>query len=105
MVVYEVNLTVNHQILKPYLEWILTHIKKMLRFKGFKNAYFLKDLDQSSEVQTLVVFYFIDSIENLNHYLTHHASKMRQEALDEFGDQFTASRRILDLINPISEPA
>jgi len=97
MIIYEVNLTVHPEVSSGYKLWLEDHIKEMLNFKGFKKALFLENLEETPSSQWTVQ-YFIDSKENLDDYLSHHAKIMREQALDKFSGQFSASRRIFSTI-------
>jgi hypothetical protein len=91
MVIYEVNLSICDEIYTEYYAWLLGHIKQILKFDGFKRA----DVGRVDGTKDVRVCYWVDSLENLNNYLALHAVKMRQEAIERFGDQFTATRRVV----------
>jgi hypothetical protein len=97
MVLYEVNLRLKVQVENNYIEWLNFHIKEILMINGFIDAqiYFIsRDL----EFAYYSVHYFIKSEELLNIYFEKYAPKLRKDALDKFGDNFSASRRVLKLI-------
>ncbi len=99
MVIYEVNLEINPDIFNDYYQWLIEHVKKMLRFDGFQTAEIGLIDHQENEKQKIRVSYKISSYESLQTYLSEHAAEMRADAINKFGDQFSASRRIIK--NPI----
>ncbi len=102
MVIYEVNLTIDQAIFENFLAWLNEHIKKMLTFPGFIEAKLYEVLPDQAAIQTpqqlITVAYRLDSLNDLQHYLANHATKMRQEGLERFGQHFSATRRILNEI-------
>lgn len=99
MLIYEVNLEVNESVKFKYAGWLPSHLEKMLKFRGFRHAYwFYRDpqIENLAENLTLwTIHYIVDDIGCLNEYLQGPAKEMRQETIDLFGDQFKATRRIL----------
>ena len=99
MIVYEVNLLVNRSIIKPYVQWLSGHINEMLEIEGFLDADCFSVIDPAKQSQAeYSVRYSVESEAALDHYMTHHAGRMRQQAKDLFAGQFTASRRVLSMI-------
>lgn len=102
MIIYEVNLTVNNEIFEEYYQWLVEHIKAMLKFKGFRQAELAKEKNtenETNETAKITVRYFISSDEDLNDYLANHASAMREDGIKKFGNKFSAFRRIFtDLV-------
>ena len=92
MIIYEVNLTLNKDIVTDFLKWLDSHITEMLEFKGFVSASKLKISELDYCVQ-----YSVESIEDLNHYFDNYAEKMRNEGLSRFKNKFQASRRIMEV--------
>ena len=95
MIIYEVNLNIEENIFNDYLDWLKTHIKEMLSFDGFQSARLFRHAEEENQ---LVVHYEVTSKEDLNNYFENHAARMREDGINRFGNQFTATRRIL---NPI----
>jgi hypothetical protein len=96
MVIYEVNLKIQNNIFQAYYEWLLSHIKQLLNLPGFVRAEMgLIENEEEDNQNHLRISYYIDSYENLNQYLTHFAQNMREAAIQQFGNQFSASRRII----------
>jgi len=96
MVIYEVNLDVDHDIFNDYYYWLMEHIKEMLKFDGFKKAEIgLIEHQEEQAKMKIRVSYTIASYDSLQAYLSQHAEKMRADAVNKFGDKFIASRRII----------
>lgn len=96
MIIYEVNLTIDEQAFDRYYQWLLPHVKAMLKFHGFETATVQRD---ESAPNQLTVYYRIKTRDNLKHYLQHHAHEMRDDGVKTFPNQFSASRRIFEVIN------
>lgn len=94
MIIYEVNLIIKNEIFVSYYDWLMEHIKVMLKFSGFQHAEIAEEKVNTIENKNLTVRYIIASENDLNDYLQNHASIMRAEAVAKFGDQFSASRRV-----------
>lgn len=98
MVIYEVNLTVQANIIETFLTWLTNHIKDMLRLDGFASAQCcMEHRDEQGSIY-LTVRYTIETMTHLEHYFEHHAHQMREEGLQRFPNQFTATRRIFDVL-------
>ena len=96
MVIYEVSIDVPNEIIDDYMAWFVPHIKEMLQFKGFQQSEYFKVLrGENKTITTLTVHYLVKTLENLDNYFEHHASKMRQEAINKFGNRLSFRRSIL----------
>lgn len=97
MITYEVNINVNQDIYSAYHAWLLTHVKTILQYAGFKKAEIGLIMDNENiNEKKLRINYIVDSLKHLEDYLLHHAPHMRAEAVQQFSDQFTITRRIID---------
>lgn len=96
MLIYEVNLTVENEIYDEYYAWLVPHVKEILQFRGFKKAEISQDktVENDNEQKKLIVHYSVNSEEDLHDYLNNHAANMRAGAVEKFGNQFSASRRV-----------
>jgi Protein of unknown function (DUF3667)/Domain of unknown function (DUF4286) len=93
--IYEVTLTIERDIIDSFDGWLANHVEEMLAIPGFISAnVFALDDDDSGQVKR-VTQYFLDSEGDLESYLVDQATAMRQSAIDRFGEQFSATRRIL----------
>ena len=96
MIDYEVNLTINENIFAEYYGWLIDHIKEILQFPGFLHAVIGEvQTEQNVTHKMLRVCYTLLSESHLNDYLSLHAPKMRAEAVNRFGDKFSATRRVI----------
>lgn len=95
MVIYEVNLVIDKAVVERFMQWLKPHVTQVLCFEGFLSAEYLEQTTElKEEFYQLTMQYRIQSMENLNHYLTHHAQTMRDDGLQRFPNQFSATRRI-----------
>lgn len=96
MVIYEVNLDVDHDVFNDYYSWLMEHAKEILKFDGFQKAEIglIEQQDEQAK-KKIRVSYTIASYHDLQTYLTQHATKMRAEAINKFGNKFSANRRVI----------
>jgi hypothetical protein len=93
--IYEVTLVIERDIVEPFDSWLANHIEEMLTIPGFLKAkVFAQDDDEEGRARR-VTQYFLESENHLEQYFAGQAEQMRQSGVDRFGDQFSASRRIL----------
>ncbi len=97
MIVYEVNLEVRAEIASEYRAWLAEHVERMLALPGFVGAEVLERLDPPPPEgkRVFVAHYRLIDERAMQSYLAEHAPRMRDEGARRFGDQFTATRRIL----------
>jgi hypothetical protein len=100
MVVYEVNLTIKNEIFDEYYQWLIAHIQLMLQLDGFQEAKIQRpDNLDDKENQKLTICYTVLSKANLDNYFTYHALAMREDGIKRFGNKFSATRRVFDIID------
>ncbi|MBS0287461.1 MAG: DUF4286 family protein [Proteobacteria bacterium] len=101
-IIYEVNLKVAQTILAEYLSWLQDHIQQMCQEPGFLSATLFEDITEVKNSQpsesSYIVQYEVASMEDLQHYFDKRAQVVRQEAIERFGENFNASRRVLKKI-------
>ncbi len=102
MMLYEVNLKVKKEVIRPFLEWLPGHMERVLKAEGFFHASLFQEDREREEDLNLTVFYKVRSKENLESYFNGHAKEMREEGLKKFPDQFEAKRRIHSLIDEVT---
>ncbi|MEO1273007.1 MAG: DUF4286 family protein [Myxococcota bacterium] len=100
MLIYEVNLTVQPSIADAMERWLTSHFNDMLAIDGFEQVtlYSRRPEDEGAPPDAQLRWtchYRVRDRASLDRYLAKDAARMRQEGLDLFGGQFTASRRIL----------
>jgi hypothetical protein len=95
-VIYEVNIRMQKDIVDSYNQWVVIHMKQLLEIDGFLSATYRKVEDVSEEnFERYSAIYVLESREKLDNYIKNMAPKMRQDAIDRFGDKFTVDRRIM----------
>jgi hypothetical protein len=98
MIIYEVNHDVEKEIEKEYTEWLSSHIREMLGFKGFESVdWYTRAADDNERKLHWSIHYHVQSMADLMDYLDTHAQKMRADGANRFGGRYQASRRILSL--------
>lgn len=103
MVTYLVHVTVQHEFYDHYVEWLKTeHIPEFLQVPGFLNAELCLRKGGSmvaSSKEVRIVFHVKDE-ELLKAYMSEHAMKLREKAMDKFPGQFSTHREVwLETIN------
>jgi hypothetical protein len=104
MIIYEVNCTIDADVFADFYQWLTLHVQKILCFDGFQHADLAEQHDDSlpKHKKYLTIYYHINTQADLDHYLTHHATAMRDDGIKRFPHQFTASRRVLTLQKTIT---
>lgn len=96
-VIYEVNLSVDADVIESFDEWLHQHMQEMLAIPGFISASTsLPDVSDENRKHRCVQYRLSDQA-SLDDYLEHHAERMRAKADLEFEGKYTASRRILSV--------
>ena len=99
MILYEINLKIDKNSSKHFMEWLPDHVQRVLKAKGFIEASIFQE--EKEDVQ-ITVFYKVKSKKDLESYFEGYAKEMRQEGLDKFPNQFTASRKVHFLLKEIA---
>lgn len=102
MIVYEVNIEVREERYADYRAWLAVHVDEMLALPGFVAAEILEQREPPSPDNTrmLTVHYRLVDDAALQRYLADHAPRMREQGVRQFGDAFTATRRVLEVTTP-----
>jgi len=102
MIVYEVNIEVREAAYADYRAWVVRHVEEMLALPGFVAAEILerRDPPPTEGTRALTVHYRLVDAAALQRYLTEHAARMREEGTRRFGDAFSATRRVLAVVEP-----
>lgn len=101
MVIYEVDLTIEHDVAKAFASWLPGHVRAVLALDGFAGATWLEaELpeaigEEGDPPVRWVVRYELRDRAALDSYLVEHADRMRADGLARFGKAFKASRRVL----------
>jgi quinol monooxygenase YgiN len=96
MIIYEVTLRVNRAIAEDYRQWLDEHVQEMLQIEGFIDAVIEQQIDPAETgYEIWCTRYRLRDQQDLDNYLQRHAPRMRAEGLQRFGNQFSATRRVL----------
>ena len=108
---YEVNLSLNPDIEKPYLLHLQTHVEDMCKIEGFESAVISHrahaDENRDDDGKRLyTVTYVLTDRSAIDTYIRDHAAAMRKEMMDLFPEkdgqpQFTATRRVHTVISTV----
>ncbi|HEY9785347.1 MAG TPA: DUF4286 family protein [Candidatus Obscuribacterales bacterium] len=104
MLIYEVNLEVKEEAKYSFAGWLPEHIHKVLETKGFQGAHwFFRNASEEGRTDdgTILwtIHYLVENQQSLDEYLSNRAPEVQKEAIDRFGDQFKANRRVLHLLS------
>lgn len=103
MIIYNVTTNIDASIGEQWLAWIKEHIPQVLATGHFIEAKLTKVLVEDQEGSlTYSVQYRAKSREALANYYKNDAAKLRQEALQTFGDKALAFRTELEVIDEYS---
>ena len=94
MIIYEIDIEIDNDIYKKYIQWLKKHIKLMLTFDGFLNAniyYYKKDTLKKN----ILVHYYVFNINQLNDYINNKSYKIRSDGIEKFNSSIKIKRRIL----------
>jgi quinol monooxygenase YgiN len=93
MIIYEVNLEVQPAVADAFAEWLPGHIEEVLALPGFVSAELFEEDDGGARRWS--VRYTLESEAALRRYFEEFADMMRADGKERFGDDFSASRRVL----------
>jgi hypothetical protein len=96
-VVYEVNLSVDADVLPAYRAWLAAHVAEIVALPGFTGATTWDVVDPAPAPGTasLCVQYRLRDADALAAYLRDHAPRLRADGIARFGERVRASRRVL----------
>ncbi len=97
MIVYEVRASVEPEIAQAYRAWLDPHIREILGIPGFTGAELLSETHEDGR-PVWTVRYHLQSHEALEAYLRDHAPRLRADGQARFGDRFSATRRVMELV-------
>ena len=102
MIVYEVDIEVREAAYADYRAWLMVHVEEMLALPGFVAAEIFERREPPATAGTraLTVQYRLVDETALERYLAEHAARMRDEGKRRFGDAFSATRRVLAVVEP-----
>ena len=98
MYIYNVTVTVEHDIHSQWLKWMKEiHIPDVMRTGLFVENKMCKLITDDSEI-TYAIQYTFRAMDDLNKYQKEFATKLQKEHSDKFKDKFAAFRTILEII-------
>ena len=96
MLIYEVNVTIAPELFDAFRAYLLDqHMQEVVDAGRFISSTLFVEQD----THTLVVQYEVHSMADMERYLSDHAPRMRDDAIERFGSTFTASRRFLEKLS------
>jgi len=101
MIVYNISIKIVPEIAEEWVRWQREeHIPDVMSSGQFTEYKFYRLLEQTEpDGITYVVQYFASSLENYNRYNNDAALKLRQKALDKWGNQFIAFRTVMQVVH------
>ena len=109
MIVYEVNLLVDEGVAVEFEDWLGPHIAEVLALDGFLRADWLRqaDIDKPGEpgARSWTVLYWLQDMAALAAYLERDAERMRADGRARFGERFSATRRVHEVVRGFGESA
>lgn len=100
MIIYNVTININHESHDEWLMWMRErHIPDVMATGLFTEQRMLRLLgDEDSGGVTYAIQYTCRTLADYETYRDHHASPLQKEALQKFGDRFTAFRTLLEIV-------
>ena len=97
-VVYEVTLRVRPAIAIAYRAWLDDHVREIVALPGFLDARVSRVVPDEADAVVLCCHYRLSGAAAFDAYLRDHAPRLREDGLRRFGDGFTATRRVLEVV-------
>ncbi|MFL2603671.1 MAG: DUF4286 family protein [Flavobacteriaceae bacterium] len=100
MVIYNITTHVELSIEESWLNWMKEkHLPEMLATKKFKTTRIFKIISENDKGgASYAAQYHCDNKMSLKQYLNHFAAKLREDAVNKFGDRILSFRTELELI-------
>ena len=93
MIIYSITIVINDSIVKEWECWMRTkHIPNVMATKLFQSHNFLKDLNHHNKY---IIQYTLGNISDYITYKNKFASKLQDEHIEKFGNQYKAWRSLL----------
>ncbi|MBK9327837.1 MAG: DUF4286 family protein [Sphingobacteriales bacterium] len=101
MIIYSVYITIQQTASAAWLKFMQQkHLNDVMQTGCFVSCQMLKQTESGSDnAEQYVIQYSAESMEKLQYYLDRHALRLRQDVVVQFGDSFTAQRRIYEVIS------
>ena len=95
VVIYEVNLTIDNEVIDEFDVWLKKHVDEMLAIPGFISASTAVIENDDENTKQRSVQFLLSNQQDLDAYFENDAERMRAIALDKFSNKMTALRRVL----------
>ena len=106
--IYEVECTLDPDIVADYDAWLPGHVRDVLACDGFLGATIESPETPAGERQKRKIRYRVENAAALDHYLENSATKLRTETAERYGSRVQCERQILkprhDLTPPTHDP-
>ncbi|MCE3282180.1 MAG: hypothetical protein K0Q66_917 [Chitinophagaceae bacterium] len=101
MFIYNVTIKVDASIHDQWLNWMKeTHIPAVMSSGCFEKFVLVRLLEtDETEGPTYAVQYFALSRAQYNRYIEMHATRLRKESSDQWGERFIAFRTLMEVID------
>jgi hypothetical protein len=94
--IYEVNLSVEASIADQFNTWLAKHVPAVCACPGMLDATVWRVDSSTPDRVEICVQYRVESRAALDRYLREFAPALRQDGVDGFGAQFSATRRVME---------
>lgn len=96
-IVYEVNVEVDAVLADDYRAWMDVHVREMVSLPGFLGARIHNLLAPAPDAgrQAMCVQFYLRDAPALDAYLRDHAMRFRASSLEQFGNRFRTTRRVM----------
>lgn len=100
MIVYNITIKVLPGIEAEWIKWQKEeHIPDIMSSGNFVDYKFYKLLDEDEEGITFIIQYFASSLKNYQKYIDKTAPKLREKAIQKWGDRFIAFRTVMQAVD------
>ena len=96
MLIYQVKIEINPSVESEWFQWMKTvHVPDLLKTGLVSSSQIWKeDIDQP----TYYFNYVFQNSESLIHYQSNHAPALRADVIRRYEGQFTASRKVFEIL-------
>lgn len=101
MFIYNVTIKVSWAIHDDWLKWMQEkHIPEVMQSGCFTEHRFVRLLEiDDTEGPTYAAQYHVAAKEDYDRYIEQHATALRQDALDRWGNHFIGFRSLMQIVN------
>lgn len=101
MFIYNVTTKVSPHIHEDWVRWMKEeHIPAVMQSGCFTEYCFVKLLEtDESEGPTYATQYFAATRDDYERYIAQHATALRQDAMDRWGNHFVGFRTLMQIVN------